>query len=139
MAQSLPAEIAEVMTVHNVLWESNQGIDGYGQQSYADPVEIDCWMEPAGLGGGLEANRAPLGGNSDQTDVEPQLELYFNGDDPRVRSFTLDDRFTPGGIGATGQKLKPKRISPLYGPPFDNKNPWLVVVGLTLSLLLGLL
>src|SRR5882672_3878591 len=102
------------MTVVSCSWEKWNVIDGYGQQSYAAPVVIDCWMEPAGLSGGVESNRASLAGDSDATDVEPQLELYFDGDDANVRSFTLDDRFTPGGIAATGQKLKPKRIGPMY-------------------------
>ncbi len=130
MAQSLPPEIAEMMTVEVCFWEKSLGVDGHGQQTYADPVEVDCWVEPAGLGGGLETNRAPLGGNVDATDVEPQLEIYFNADNVNVRAFTLDDRFTPGGIASAGQKLQAKRISTLYGPPFDNKNPWLCIVGL---------
>lgn len=121
---SLPDEIKELMT-NQILWESFQGFDGYGQPEYAAGVELTCWIEPQGVGvnTGQTAERKPQ-----ETVTDPDFSLYFDGDDPNVRSIRLWDRFTPGGVGSEARTIQATAVETLYGPPFDNLNPWLVVV-----------
>lgn len=112
-----------------VAWEAvlADGPDGYGQWAYAAPVDLTCWTEPHGIGvnSGQTAVRKP-----DGTVVDPDWDYYFDGDDPLARQIKLWDRFTPGGIGNEGKKLQALVVETMYGPPFDNTNPWLVVVSL---------
>lgn len=122
---SLPPQLAELMTVE-VTWEASTGQDGYAKVSYAAPVTLTGWVEPYGIAGGVEAIR-----RQDGTMVEPQYELYFDGDDARARGFTILDRFTlPETVDAQLRPLQAVRISTLAGPPFDNTDPWLVTVTL---------
>jgi hypothetical protein len=127
---SLPFPLVELMTNVTVLWEQSGAVDVFGQPSYAAPVEINCWMEPEGLGTdvGATVSRA----NFDQTILQqtrrPEVTMYFDGDDARAQSFVLTDRFTPPTTGLLEIKLMPTTIVTLYGPNFDNFNPWLVSV-----------
>jgi hypothetical protein len=78
------------------------------------------------ISGGVEILR-----RADGTVVEPVLDLYFSGDDPNAENFKLYDRFTPHNIGLDGtQNLQAVWINTLYGPPFDNTNPWLIRITL---------
>ena len=110
-----------------VVWESFNGFDGHAEPSYQPAITLFCWQEAFGLmssSGGLSALR-----RADGTVVDPLWDLFFAGDDPCVRSFKLYDRFTPGGVGTdSAQNLQALRLNTLYGPPFDNRNPWLVQV-----------
>lgn len=126
MPVSLPPEIKELMTVP-VMWEAFQGFDGHAEPSYAPAIQLFCWEEAAGsMVKGLEVYR-----RSDGTVVEPVMELYFNGDDPRARKMKLYDRFLPTGVGIdVNQKLQAVRVLTQFGPNFDNRHPWLVVVTL---------
>ena len=129
-AASLPYSIKELLTNTSVLWEQSGAVDVFGQPSYAPAVEIDCWMEPEGIGSnvGMTNSRANVNQTILQQTRRPELSLYFDGDDSRVRSFKLTDRFTPLTTGGAGVELMPTTIETLYGPPFDNRNPWLVIV-----------
>jgi len=129
-AVSLPAEIRELMWLTSVEWEAASGRDVYNDESYAAPVTVECWIEPMGLSGGIEAFRASISGTTDLTTDEPTLELYFDGSDANVQTFTMSDRFTPGEFPQLGIRLQPRRISVLHGPNFDNAEPWIVIVGL---------
>lgn len=126
MAISLPPEIMALMTVP-VTWEGFLGFDGHAEPSYAPAINLLCWQESHGLtGGGLEAFR-----NADGTVVEPQYDLYFDGRTKCALQFQMYDRFTPVGAGTLGQQsLQAVRIATFYGPPFDNRNPWIIQVTL---------
>lgn len=101
----MPPEIRQLMT-QTVAWEAYQSKNSHGDESYADPVDLACHVELA-----VDADRLP-----DETRVVPRHDLYFDGGDSRVQSFTLNDRFTVGGI-AGGVPLQARQIDPVYGPP----------------------
>lgn len=121
---SLPVEIKELMTV-TVTWESFLGFDGHAEPSYAAPVTLSCWQEAHSLmQTGLEAVR-----QADLTVSDPDWDLFFSGDDPNAQQIKLYDRFTPGGFASsTAMTLQATSVNTIYGPPFDNSNPWLIVV-----------
>ena len=123
---SCPPEIKQLMNTP-VTWEGFLGFDGHAEPSYAPAMVLKCFLEEHGMvSGGVEAFRGP-----DGTVVEPVLDLYFNGDDPNVRNFKMYDRFTPTSIGVDQtQKLQAVFIATFYGPPFDNRNPWVVRITL---------
>ncbi len=129
-AASLPFAIKELLSNTTVLWEQAGAVDVFGQPSYAAPVEIDCWMEPEGLGtsAGVLDSRAGVSGTILEQTRRPEVSLFFDGDDANVRSFKLTDRFTPATTAAAGVAMMPTTIQTMYGPPFDNVNPWLVHV-----------
>lgn len=117
-----------------VVWEGFDGWDGHAEPSYRPPVVKKCFLEEHGMvTGGVEAIRLPNG-----TVVEPVLDLYFDGDDADVKGFRLYDRFTPQSIGINvaglfdpePQSLQAVWIATFYGPPFDNRNAWVVRVTL---------
>ena len=115
------------------LWESandTTGRDVFGQPSYAAPLEINCWMEPEGIGvnAGMTDSRAPISGTILEQTRRPELSLYFDGDDANVRSFKMTDRFTPPTTAGAGIAMMPTVIETLHGPNFDNLNPWVVRV-----------
>lgn len=124
MSISLPPDIKALMSTQ-ITWEASTGPDGYGQWTYATPVSLTCWTEPHLIGreSGAIAHRKP-----DGTVVEPILDIYLDGDNPLVRRIKLWDRFTPTGIGNEGVALQALHVETMYGPPFDNRNPWLVIV-----------
>ena len=135
---SLPYPIKELMTNVTVLWEkaieSSPGFalkDVFGQPSYEAPVQINCWMEPEGLGvnAGMTDSRANFNQTILQQTRRLELDMYFDGDDPDAQSFKMTDRFTPPTTAGTGIALMPTIIETLYGPNFDNVNPWTVRVG----------
>lgn len=134
---SLPFPIKELMTNVTVLWEQAAGTeaaptrDVYGQPSYAAPVQINCWMEPEGMGmnAGMTDSRATFNQAILQQTRRPELSLYFDGDDPNAQQFKMLDRFTPPTTGGADIALMPTVIETLYGPNFDNQNPWLIRVG----------
>ena len=47
-----------------------------------------------------------------------------------AQEFRLWDRFTPAGVASEGRNLQALAVEPLYGPPFDNVNPWLIVISI---------
>lgn len=131
MSVSLPPDIRALMTV-KVQWEPiHRGADGsvqpdgYGQWSYDASCPLTCWIEPhtGGLMFGASAYR-----RIDETVVEPKVDLYFDGDSGRARQIRLWDRFTVPGIGADDTPLQALHVETLYGPPFDNRRPWLIIV-----------
>lgn len=125
---SLPRDVFELMTVE-VIWEAFQGFDGHVEPSYAAPVSLICWQEAHGVSGG--AGGMEVFRHADGTVVEPRWDLYFDGDNSDVRSFQLYDRFTPSGVTSDSeQRLQAVMVNTLYGPNFDNTNPWLVLVTL---------
>ena len=108
-------------------WEGFIKFDGHAEPSYNPLITLSCWIEEYSVSqGGMVAMR-----RADGTVVEPQFHMYFNGDNPYVRTFTLYDRFTTYVVADTvEQVLQPVRINTMYGPPFDNRNPWMVEVAL---------
>jgi hypothetical protein len=124
MTISLPPDIKALMT-GSITWEPSGALDGYGQWTYASPVTLTCWTEPhiGGLNAGVTAIRKP-----DGTVVEPQLDVYLDGDDDNARLVKLWDRFTPSGIGTEDAALQAVHVETMYGPNFDNVNPWLIIV-----------
>jgi hypothetical protein len=107
-------------------WERSTGPDGYGQPVYASPVTLKCWIEQSGfVAGGLEAVRRPP-----NTAVDIEFDLYFNGSDTNVQSFTVLDRFSIPTVGIEGRKPQALFLATDFGPPFDNQAPWLVKVTL---------
>lgn len=125
MTISLPPEIKELMTV-SVTWEASGTIDGYGQWTYASPVTLVGWLEPHSdaISAGATAYR-----RADGTVVEPKYDLYLDGDNSNARAVKLWDRFTlPSVIGASADPLQAVHVETFAGPPFDNVNPWLVLV-----------
>lgn len=126
MTFSCPAEIAEVMS-QEVMWESFLGFDGHAEPTYAPAIPLKCWIEAHGAmadTGGLSAHRTV-----DKTVVEPTWDIYFSGDDEDAREIKVYDRFTPPGVGTDdAQKLQANRVNTLYGPPFDNRYPTLIMV-----------
>ncbi len=125
---SLPAEIAEIMTITTVGYEKSTGVDGYGQSTYAALVDVTCWMENH-IPGGTQAWRAPIQGEALVNTTEAQYDLYFDGQNTVAQGFSMEDRFTVPGYPA-GLPVKPDYINTMFGPPFDNTNPWLVIVSL---------
>lgn len=128
---SLPIEIRELMTT-TVSWESFQGFDGHVEPTYAPAIPLTCWQEAHGSStGGLEVFR-----RADGTVVEPAYDLYFSGDDQYARQIQLYDRFLVKAVGMIGadtvnpQELQAIRVDTLLGPPFDDRNPWLIIVTL---------
>ena len=123
---SLPLEIRELMTAR-VGWEHWLGFDGHAEPTYAPLIPVSCWQEEYSVSqGGMVAMR-----RADGTVVEPQWHLYFSGDDPNALLFTLYDRFTTSAIGdGPEQVLQPVRVNTVFGPPFDNRHPWLIEVAL---------
>ena len=120
---ALPPEIAELMTVP-VTWEHFEGFDGNVEPSFADPVTLMAWVEPAGQTvGGVTIER-----KADGNMVEPQYVLYFDGDDVTAQEMSVYDRFTLPIVGATNMPLQPLRVGTLDGPNFDNQTPWLIEV-----------
>jgi hypothetical protein len=113
------------------LWEQAGALDVFGQPSYATPLEIDCWMEPEGAGSnaGMQDSRANISRTILEQTRRPELSLYFDGDDANVRSFKLTDRFTPPTTAGAGIAMMPTVIETMYGPNFDNLNPWTIRVG----------
>ena len=128
---SCPAEIIELMTITTVMWEQALTTDLHAQWSYAAPVEMNCWLEGEGYGSGTGTTISRA--NFDQTILQqtrrPELDMYFDGDDARARSFTMNDRFTPLTTANAGVKLMPTAIETFYGPNYDNEYPWLIKVG----------
>jgi hypothetical protein len=122
---SCPPAISRMMTAR-VKWESFQGFDGHGEPTYAPAQILSCYREAHGMmQGGLEAIR-----KADETTADPDWDLFFSGDDVKAEQFTLWDRLTQ--INAVGDPVgfpeQPSSINTLIGPPFDNANPWLIVV-----------
>ena len=128
---SLPALVAELMTVTTVEWEESLTTDINGQWSYATPVQIDCWFEGEGYGSsaGSTISRATFDQTILQQTRRPEVDMFFNGSDARAQSFKMTDRFTPLTTATAGVKLMPTSIETFYGPDFDNANPYLIVVG----------
>lgn len=128
MPISLPPEIRSLMT-QEVVWEAFQGFDGHAEPSYAPARSLTCWQEAHGVSGG--AGGMEVFRRADGTTVEPRWDLYFNGDDRDARTIQLYDRFTPGGVTTDdAQRLQCVMVNTLYGPNFDNQNPWLILVTL---------
>ncbi len=122
---SCPAEIQELMTTP-VGWEHFKGNDGHAQPSYAPRVTLYCWLEDHGFsGGGLETVRRPT-----NVAVDVEFDLFFAGDDPRTRTFTNFDRFAVPVVGIGERVMQVLFLATRYGPPFDNRYPWLVQVSL---------
>ena len=130
-ATSLPFAIRELMVNTTVLWEQAGATDAFFQPAFAAPVEINCWMEPEGVGtnAGLTSSRAGISGAILEQTRRPELSLYFDGDDANVRSFRANDRFTLVTPGSEGIAMMATVIETFYGPPFDNTYPWTVRVG----------
>ncbi len=116
-----PPEARALMTVP-VKWEKSLGTDGYGQPVYDLPQTLYCWLEHHATGG-LESVRKP-----DGTSVDIEYDLYFAGDDPNVRSMTMQDRLTLPVVAGSALTTQPLFISTIFGPNFDNRYPWLVEV-----------
>src|SRR5258708_4138007 len=127
MTVSLPLDIKALMSV-TVQWAAFQGFDQYAEPlAYATPVALQCWIQPHGsmINSGQTALRT-----RDGTVTDPDLDLYFDGDNAQVRTIRLWDLFTPAGVATEGRNLQALAVETLYGPPFDNLNPWLVVVSI---------
>lgn len=123
---SLPPEVRQLMT-QTVQWYQFAGFDQYAQPQFADLVELFCWIEPhAGMAdGGLTPHRNPDG----ITVLEAIVDIYFDGSDPLARQISAWDRFIPPGIGVEPDNFQVvKSIATIYGPPFDNQDPWLILV-----------
>ena len=129
-ATSLPAEIAELMWNTAVTWEATQSTDGYGQITYAAGVQIDCWVEGVGShDAGMTTTRMEGNATLEMTVRDPDVVLYFDGDNANARSFQLTDRFTINIPGSNNQiSLQPSAINTFFGPTFDNTYPWLIAV-----------
>ena len=77
----------------------------------------------------MTTSRAAGNATISQATRRPELSLFFDGDNATVRAFQYTDRFTLTGIPAASQvALQATNIVTYYGPNFDNKNPWLVVI-----------
>lgn len=126
MPFSCPPEIRQLMYTP-VTWEKFLGFDGHAEPLYAPGVELLCYREAHGLlSGGENVFRDP-----DHTTSDPQWDLFFSGDDPSAREFSLYDRFTPGGQGSSSAITEQVEIiNTGVGPPFDNRNPWLIIVSI---------
>lgn len=107
---------------NTVSWEAYQSQDGHGDVTYAAPVVLSCWVEEAGLSGGMLGLRQA---HADVVDAE--VELYFDGNDARVQAFTLNDRFTVSTETAAAKAVQPVRINVFRGPVNDY---WVTVVSL---------
>lgn len=120
---STPPEIAELL-VSTCGWEQWLGFDGHAEPQYAPRITLKCFQEAHSmLQTGLEANR-----QAEITASDPDFDLYFAGDDPSAQKFQLYDRFICGGVADSPLfTLQPTSINTVFGP-FDNKNPWLIVV-----------
>lgn len=111
-----------------VTWEKFVQFDGHAEPAYDAAVSLKAFVEPIGLSMplGSEAIRKP-----DGTIADPKYLLLFDGDDANARAFSLYDRFTlPTIVGSSTIALQPLRIATMFGPPFDNQHPWLIVVTL---------
>lgn len=105
-----------------VSWQHKTGLDGNGQDEWAEPVTLKCY--PA-YGSKTVQKR-------DGTVYESTQVLYFDANDPNVAQFELGDRFTSVGV-AGGITLEAVAIAPEYSPgPSLNApmQPWLVEVTL---------
>lgn len=112
-----------MMTVP-VLWEAFLGFDGHAEPIYAPGIELMCYREGHGMmQGGIEVLRT-----ADQTVADPDYDLFFSGDDPNARQIKLYDRLSVGGVADQSFTIQPQSVNTIIGPPFDNRNPWLIVV-----------
>lgn len=107
---------------NTVSWEAYAAQDGHGDVTYAAAVVLSCWIEAAGLDGGMMGLRQP---HADVLDAE--LDLYFDGNDARVKSFTMNDRFTISTETTASKAVQPVRINVFRGPVDDY---WITVVSL---------
>jgi hypothetical protein len=128
---SLPAEIAELMWQTTTIgYEQYLSQDGNGGATYMASVDLTCWVEPHGYGdSGMQAKRPALGQTTILADEEPVYDVYFDGDSVVAQVFSMNDRFTVN-VPAGPVGLKPRSIETLYGPNFDNVNPWIIAVHL---------
>lgn len=124
---SLPRDVFELM-VTTCGWEKFQGFDGHAEPSYAPLVTKTCFRESHSLlMTGITAQR-----QAEISDLYPDWDILFDADDSDARSFSLWDRFTPGGVGQTDANnstpisLQPKFISTVLGP--WGLTPWLIAV-----------
>ena len=121
---SCPVQIAELLTT-TVFWESFLGFDGHAEPRYAVGATLSCWQEE---GHGFAQRGVHAVRNATDTTSKPDWDLYFSGDDANARTIKLYDRFTMQGVGATNLPLQAFAIDTVYGPPFDNVHPWLIIV-----------
>ena len=128
---SLPAEIAELMSVTVAQWSQSLVTDGAGQWTYADPIQIDCWLEGEGYGihAGVTNSRPNFNQNILQQTRRTEIDLYFDGDNANAQSFKMTDTFTLTLPGYQGLSMMPSVIETFFGPPFDNFSPWCILVG----------
>lgn len=126
---STPPEIAELL-ITTCGWEKFLGFDGHAEPSYAPRLSLQCFQEAHSmLQTGLEGTR-----QAEQTWSDPDFDLYFAGDNKDAQTFSLYDRFAfTNAIGEDAADLvntitqQPSAVNTIFGP-FDNKNPWLIVV-----------
>ena len=121
---STPPEIGELL-VTSCTWQKWLGWDGHGEAQYDTAVTLKCFQEAHSmLQTGLEAHRV-----AEMTFTNLNFDLYFSGDDVNAEQFSLYDKFTLQGVGNSSQIIQqPVSINTVYGPPYDNQNPWLIVV-----------
>lgn len=124
---SLPRDVFELM-VTTCGWEKFQGFDGHAEPTYAALVTKTCFRESHSLlMTGESAHR-----KAETSTLYPDWDILFDADDPDARSFSLWDRFTPGGVASTDANnptsisLQPAFIATILGP--WGTTPWLVAV-----------
>lgn len=106
-----------------VLWERFTSDNAYGDAVYAAPVSLRCLIDEVGVHGGVQ-NRQ----HSDVTTYDPEVNLYFDGNDTNVQLFSMKDRFTiTGQEGVEVLRSRPDAMGSSIGPQGE---PWLFVVSL---------
>lgn len=106
-------------------WEKATGLNSHADPSYAPARTVLCYYEESvGVLGGVHAIRGP-----ERDTYEPGFDIFFDGTDETVQSFSMDDRFTIPALAETKAKTgsQPKRMMTFYGP---GGKPWVRMVAL---------
>lgn len=115
---ALDANIRALMKL-TCKWEKSTGLNSHADPSYAPARTVSCYYEESvGVLGGVHAQRKPT-----QDTFEPGFDIYFDGTDPTVQSFSMDDRFTIPALAESKVKTRaqPKRMMTFFGP---GGKPW---------------
>lgn len=116
----LDPALKELLTVPVSYEKATSARTKYGQEQWADPVTLLCYVEF-----GLRQIEGPNG-----TIYTSRQTLIFDGSDAPVQGFALGDRFTAPGIGG-GQALEAVEINSANSPGPSFRAPmstWLVEV-----------
>lgn len=119
---TLDSNILSLMN-QTVSWERFTSDNAYGDAQYAAPVSLKCFVEGSYSRGGVVNKQG-----KDVTTYDPEMNLYFDGNDANVQLFSMKDRFTVSAQeGVEVLRGRPDSMGTSSG---GQGEPWLFVVSL---------